>query len=87
MKDTKPKNQKTVQGKVVSAKMDKTVVIEIETMQTHPLFKKITRKTHRLKVHDEKRECREGDRIIAQETIPLSKEKRHKLLKIVEKAK
>ncbi len=87
MENTKPKDQKTIQGKVVSAKMEKTVVIAVETMQTHPLFKKITRKTQRLKVHDEKKECKEGDIIIAQETRPLSKEKRHTLLKIVEKAK
>ncbi len=87
MENTKPKHEKTIQGKVVSAKMEKTVVIAVESMQTHPLFKKITRKTKRLKVHDENKECKEGDVIIAEETRPLSKEKRHRLLKIVEKAK
>lgn len=78
---------KIVQGKVVSDKMNKTVVIEFESRQNHPLFKKITRKTTRLKVHDEKRECKEGDIIQAIETRPLSKQKRHKLYKIVERAK
>jgi small subunit ribosomal protein S17 len=81
------KNIKVVQGKVVSNKMKKTVVIEFETMKNHPMFKKVTRKTTRLKVHDEKSECKEGDLIQAIEVRPLSKEKRHKLLKIVERAK
>ncbi|MCB1161037.1 MAG: 30S ribosomal protein S17 [Leptospiraceae bacterium] len=83
----KPNKRKTIEGKVVSTKMDKTVVMEFEVMQTHPVFKKITRKTTRVKVHDERKECNEGDTIIAIETRPLSKEKRHKLLKIVERAK
>jgi len=81
------KKRKTVQGKVVSTKMAKTVVMEIEFRQNHPMFKKITRKTSRLKVHDEQNECKEGDVIVALETRPLSKQKRHKLLKIVERAK
>lgn len=81
------KKRKIVQGKVVSTKMAKTVVMEIEFRQNHPMFKKITRKTSRLKVHDEQNECKEGDVIIAMETRPLSKQKRHKLLKIVERAK
>jgi small subunit ribosomal protein S17 len=78
---------KTVEGKVVSTKMSKTVVIEVGYTHNHPIFKKITRKTARLKVHDEKSECKEGDIIQALETRPLSREKRHTLLKIVEKAK
>ncbi|MCX7999474.1 MAG: 30S ribosomal protein S17 [Leptospiraceae bacterium] len=86
-KETKPKARKTVTGRVVSTKMDKTIVIEFETRKAHPLFKKITRKTTRLKVHDEKEECNEGDLILAVETRPLSKEKRHTLLKILERAK
>ncbi|MBK8395805.1 MAG: 30S ribosomal protein S17 [Leptospiraceae bacterium] len=81
------KKRKTVTGKVVSTKMAKTVVMEIEFRQNHPMFKKITRKTSRLKVHDEQNECKEGDVIIAMETRPLSSQKRHKLLKIVERAK
>lgn len=87
VQNTKPKARKTVEGRVVSAKMNKTVVIEFERRKAHPLFKKITRKTIRLKVHDEKQECKEGDLILAVETRPLSKEKRHTLLKILERAK
>ncbi|MCB1140620.1 MAG: 30S ribosomal protein S17 [Leptospiraceae bacterium] len=81
------KQRKTVQGKVVSTKMDKTVIMEFEVRHIHPIFKKITRKTTRLKVHDEKNECNEGDTIIAEETRPLSSQKRHTLKKIVERAK
>ncbi|AOP35167.1 MULTISPECIES: 30S ribosomal protein S17 [Leptospira] len=75
------------EGKVVSNSMDKTVVIVVETRKTHPRFKKIVRKTVKLKVHDEKNECTIGDKILAIETRPLSREKRHRLYKIVEKAK
>ncbi|EMJ95533.1 30S ribosomal protein S17 [Leptospira alstonii] len=75
------------EGKVVSNSMDKTVVILVETRKTHPRFKKIVRKSVRLKVHDEKNECAVGDKILAIETRPLSREKRHRLYKIVEKAK
>ncbi|MDX1960314.1 MAG: 30S ribosomal protein S17 [Leptospiraceae bacterium] len=85
--EEKKKHIKTVQGRVVSTKMSKTVVIEFETRSTHPIFKKITKKTTRLKVHDEKSECNEGDLILAIETRPLSREKRHNLLKVVERAK
>lgn len=81
------KKRKTVQGKVVSNKMAKTVIMEVEVRQNHPMFKKITRKTSRIKVHDEQGECKEGDVILAMKTRPLSKQKRHKLLKIVERAK
>lgn len=81
------KKRKTIQGKVVSTKMSKTVVMEVEYMQNHDKFKKITSKTARVKVHDENSECKEGDVILALETRPLSKEKRHKLLKVVERAK
>lgn len=81
------KQRKTVQGKVVSTKMSKTVVMEFEIRQVHPIFKKITRKTTRLKVHDEKNECKEGDLIIAEETRPLSSQKRHTLKQIIERAK
>ncbi|EMY78387.1 30S ribosomal protein S17 [Leptospira weilii serovar Ranarum str. ICFT] len=75
------------EGKVVSNSMDKTVVILVEIRKTHPRFKKIVRKSVRLKVHDEKNECVVGDKILAIETRPLSREKRHRLYKIVEKAK
>jgi small subunit ribosomal protein S17 len=87
MEKIKEKTRKTIQGKVVSVKMAKTIVMEFEVRQVHPIFKKITRKTTRLKVHDEKGECGEGDIILAEETRPLSKEKRHTLKSILEKAK
>ncbi|TGK12278.1 30S ribosomal protein S17 [Leptospira fletcheri] len=75
------------EGKVVSTAMDKTLVMVVETRKTHPRFKKIVRRTVKMKVHDEKNECQVGDRILAIETRPLSREKRHRLFKIVEKAK
>lgn len=81
------KIKKPIVGKVVSDKMDKTAIMLLESMQNHPRFKKITRKSRRIKIHDEKNECKVGDRISAIETRPLSKEKRHKLLKIIERAK
>ncbi|MEM7180112.1 MAG: 30S ribosomal protein S17 [Spirochaetota bacterium] len=81
------KAKKTIQGKVVSDKMDKTAVILVETMQNHPKFKKITRHSRRIKIHDDKNECKEGDRVSAVETRPISKDKRHKLYKIIERAK
>lgn len=76
-----------IKGKVVSNAMDKTVVIEVVTKKMHPKFKKITNKTSRVKVHDERNECNVGDTILAVETRPLSKEKRHKLVKVLEKAR
>ncbi|GBF39060.1 30S ribosomal protein S17 [Leptospira johnsonii] len=75
------------EGKVVSTAMDKTLVMLVEARKTHPKFKKIVRRTIKMKVHDEKNECQVGDRILAIETRPLSREKRHRLFKIVEKAK
>jgi len=87
MEATKPKVRKTIQGRVVSTKMKKTVVMEFEVRHIHPIFKKITRKTTRLKVHDENGVCGEGDIILAEETRPLSREKRHTLKKVLEKAK
>jgi small subunit ribosomal protein S17 len=77
----------TVRGKVVSNSMDKTVVIESTTKVKHPRFKKITTQTSRIKIHDEKNECNVGDTILAVETRPLSKNKFHKLVKILDKAK
>lgn len=77
----------TVRGKVVSNSMDKTVVIESTTKVKHPRFKKITTQTSRIKIHDEKNECNVGDTILAVETRPLSKDKFHKLVKILDKAK
>ncbi|MDZ4727027.1 MAG: 30S ribosomal protein S17 [Leptospira sp.] len=87
MEDKNAKKSLTIQGVVVSDAMDKTVVIEVITRKVHPRFKKIMTKTSRVKIHDEKNECQVGDRVIAVETRPLSKQKHHKLLKVVEKAK
>ncbi|GBF48895.1 30S ribosomal protein S17 [Leptospira ryugenii] len=87
MEDKNAKKSLTIQGVVVSDSMDKTVVIEVITRKVHPRFKKIMTKTSRVKVHDEKNECQVGDRIVAVETRPLSKQKHHKLLKVLEKAK
>jgi small subunit ribosomal protein S17 len=83
----KKAKKRTIQGKVVSNKMMKTVVVLIETTQTHPRFHKITKKSRRVKVHDELGQCQEGDLVLAEETRPLSKDKRHNLIKIIERAK
>lgn len=74
-------------GKVVSDKMDKTVVVAVESNVKHPLYKKIVKRTYKLKAHDENNECKIGDRIKVMETRPLSKDKRWRLVSIVEKAK
>ena len=80
-------NKKTMTGVVVSNKMDKTVVIKVERKFSHPVFKKVVKTTKKYKVHDEKNECLEGDFIRIQETRPLSKEKRWRLLGIISKDK
>lgn len=72
---------------VVSDKMDKTVVVAIIDNVKHPLYKKIVKRTVRLKAHDEKNECRVGDRVEVMETRPLSKDKRWRVIEILEKAK
>ena len=74
-------------GKVVSDKMDKTIVVAIEDSVKHPLYKKIIKRTVKLKAHDENNECAIGDRVRVMETRPLSKEKRWRLVEIIEKAK
>jgi len=79
--------RKTRVGKVVSDKMDKTIVVAIEDHIKHPLYKKIVKKTYKLKAHDEKNECGIGDTVKVMETRPLSKDKRWRLVEIVEKAK
>ena len=79
--------RKTRVGRVTSDKMDKTVVVAIEDRVKHPLYKKIVKRTYKLKAHDENNECRIGDVIKVMETRPLSKEKRWRLVEIVEKAK
>ena len=74
-------------GKVVSDKMDKTIVVAIMENERHPLYKKIMKKTYRLKAHDENNECKVGDKVTVMETRPLSRDKRWRLVEIVEKAK
>jgi len=74
-------------GKVVSDKMDKTIVVAIEDNISHPLYKKIIKRTVKLKAHDENNECRIGDKVEVMETRPLSKDKRWRLIKVLEKAK
>ena len=79
--------RKTRVGKVVSDKMDKTIVVAIEDNVKQPLYKKIVKRTYKLKAHDEKNECNIGDRVKVMETRPLSKDKRWRLVEIIEKAK
>ena len=74
-------------GKVVSDKMDKTIVVAVEDHVKHPLYKKIVKRTYKLKAHDENNEARFGDRVLIMETRPLSKDKRWRLVEIMEKAK
>ena len=78
--------RKTRTGKVVSNKMDKTIVVAIENHVKHPLIGKIVKKTYKLKAHDEKNECQTGDKVKVMETRPLSKDKRWRVVEIVEKA-
>ena len=78
--------RKTRVGKVISDKMDKTIVVAIEDNVKHPLYKKIVKRTYKLKAHDENNECRIGDRVKVMETRPLSKDKRWRLVEVVEKA-
>ncbi len=79
--------RKTRIGKVVSNKMDKTIVVAIADNVRHPLYKKIIKRTMKLKAHDENNECNIGDRVEVMETRPLSKDKRWRLVQIIEKAK
>ena len=79
--------RKTEVGRVVSNKMDKTIVFAIEDSVKHPLYKKVIKRTVKLKAHDENNECSIGDRVRVMETRPLSKEKRWRLVEIIEKAK
>ena len=74
-------------GKVVSDKMDKTIVVAVEDHVKHPLYKKIVKRTYKLKAHDENNECRKGDTVEVMETRPLSKDKRWRLVEVVEKVK
>ena len=80
-------SRKTRVGKVVSDKMDKTVVVTVEDRVAHPIYKKIIKRTYRLKAHDELNQCGVGDTVKVMETRPLSKDKRWRVVEIVEKAK
>ena len=79
--------RKTRVGIVTSDKMDKTIVVSIVDNVKHPLYGKIVKRTYKLKAHDEKNECKIGDRVKVMETRPLSKDKRWRLVEIVEKVK
>ena len=80
-------SRKTRTGKVVSDKMDKTIVVAVEDRVAHPLYKKIIKRTYKLKAHDENNECGVGDIVKVMETRPLSKDKRWRMVEIIEKAK
>ena len=79
--------RKTRVGLVVSDKMAKTIVVAIEDSVQHPLYKKVMKNTYKLKAHDENNECKVGDKVKVMETRPLSKDKRWRLVEIIEKAK
>ncbi|HIV37515.1 MAG TPA: 30S ribosomal protein S17 [Candidatus Blautia merdipullorum] len=79
--------RKTRVGKVVSNKMDKTIVVAIEDHVKHPLYKKIVKRTYKLKAHDEENTCNIGDTVKVMETRPLSKDKRWRLVEVVERVK
>ena len=87
MNNERTTSRKTRVGKVVSDKMDKTVVVIVEDRVAHPTYKKIIGRTYRLKAHDENNECGVGDIVRVMETRPLSKDKRWRVGEIVEKAK
>ena len=79
--------RKTRIGKVVSDKMDKTITVAVEDHVKHPLYGKIVKRTYKLKAHDENNECKVGDTVKVMETRPLSKDKRWRLVEIIERAK
>lgn len=79
--------RKTRIGKVVSDKMDKTIVVAIVDNVKHPLYNKIVKRTYKLKAHDENNDCKIGDRVKVMETRPLSKDKRWRLVEVIERAK
>ena len=81
------KLRKTRVGKVVSNKMDKTIVVAVVDNVKHPLYGKIVKRTYKLKAHDEQNECNIGDRVKVKETRPLSKDKIWRLVEIIEKAR
>ena len=79
--------RKTRTGKVVSNKMQKTIVVAVEDHVKHPLYNKIVKRTYKLKAHDENNECQIGDTVKVMETRPLSKDKRWRLVEVIERAK
>ena len=85
--ENRTSSRKTRVGLVVSDKMDKTVVVAIQDSVKHPIYNKVIKRTVKRKAHDENNECRVGDRIRIMETRPLSKDKRWRLVEIIEKAK
>ena len=87
MEEKRVSSRKVRVGKVISDKMDKTVVVAIEDRVAHPLYKKIVGRTYKLKAHDEENTCGVGDIVKVMETRPLSKDKRSRVVEIVEKAK
>ena len=87
MNEMRSTSRKTRVGKVVSDKMDKTVVVIVEDRVAYPIYKKIIKRTYRLKAHDEHNECGVGDIVKVMETRPLSKDKRWRVVEIIEKAK
>ena len=87
MEEKRTSSRKVRVGKVVSDKMDKTVVVAISDRIAHPLYKKIVGRTYKLKAHDENNTCGVGDTVKVMETRPLSKDKRWRVVEIVEKAK
>ena len=79
--------RENLEGKVVSNKLDKTIVVAVVDNVKHPLYGKIVKRTYKLKAHDEQNECNIGDRVKVMETRPLSKDKRWRLVEIIEKAR
>ncbi len=79
--------RKTRVGRVVSNRMAKTVVVEVETLGRHPLYKKVVRRSRRFKAHDERGEAHAGDTVLVMETRPLSKEKRWRVVRVLERAR
>lgn len=80
-------NRKTISGVVVSDKMDKTIVVEVSQLVKHPKYKKMLTRSNRFKAHDEENAAKVGDRVLLMETRPLSKQKRFRLVEILEAAK
>ena len=78
--------RRTMIGTVVSDKMDKTVVVAVETSVAHPIYNKTVKRTYKLKAHDEENICQNGDKVKVMETRPLSKDKRYRVVEVVEKS-